>query len=159
MPVLYRALAALVLTAACLTPHGALAGDDSAITAAQLVDRISQARGKYVVVNFWASWCRPCRQEIPELINLRREIPEDRMLLIGISMDQSPGDYFRFVKQMPFNYPVFLGDASVAGLFSVSAIPRMVVFGPDGEMIHSSEGYMPADELRELVSRTREGGV
>ena len=111
-----------------------------------------------MVINFWASWCRPCRQEIPELINLRRDIPEEELLLIGVSVDQTPGDFFRFIKQMPFNYPVFLGGADVAGLFSVGSIPKMVVFDRSGEMIHSSEGYMPADELRQLLSRPGKGG-
>jgi thioredoxin-like negative regulator of GroEL len=158
MPVLYRVVAALLLVAACLWPHAAMARDDTSITAAALVDRISQARGKFVVINFWASWCRPCRQEIPELITLRRDISDEDLLLIGVSVDQTPGDFFRFIKQMPFNYPVFLGGADVAGLFSVSSIPKMVVFDRSGEMIHSSEGYMPADELRQLLSRPAKGG-
>lgn len=153
MHAVFRAVAALFLVAACLWPQAAPARDDMSITAGDLVDRISQARGKFVVVNFWASWCRPCQQEIPELITLRRDIPEGDLLLIGISVDQNPGDFFRFIKQMPFNYPVFLGGADVAGLFAVGSIPKMVVFDRGGEMIHSSEGYMPADELRELLAR------
>lgn len=147
----------LFLAAASLGPLPALAQGESAITAKDLVNRISQARGKFVVVNFWASWCRPCRQEIPELITLRRDYSENDLLLLGISVDQDPAQFFRFVKQMPFNYPVFLGGADVAGLFSVGSIPRMVVFDRKGEIIHNSEGYMPSEALRELLSRHPSG--
>ncbi len=151
------ALAACSLFLACLWPGPALARDDMTITAGQLVDRISQSRGKFVVINFWASWCRPCQQEIPELITLRRDIPESDLVLLGISVDQNSGDFFRFVKQMPFNYPVYQGGEDVAGLFAVGSIPKMVVFNRDGEMIHASEGYMSGDELRELLSGAGEG--
>ncbi|MEF3696409.1 TlpA family protein disulfide reductase [Desulfolutivibrio sp.] len=158
MRIITCAAVAFFLTLACLGPAPALAKNDMAISAGQLVDRISQSRGKFVVINFWASWCRPCQQEIPELITLRRDIPESDLVLLGISVDQNPGDFFRFIKQMPFNYPVFVGGADVAGLFAVGSIPKMVVFNRDGEMIHTSEGYMSGDELRELLSLPGGGG-
>lgn len=143
----------LFLAVASVFAPVAEARDDSAITAKDLINRISQARGKFVVINFWASWCRPCRQEIPELITLRRDYSEDDLLLLGISVDQDPAQFFRFIKQMPFNYPVYLGGADVAGLFAVGAIPKMVVFDRQGEMIYNKEGYLPSEALRELLSR------
>lgn len=146
------AILVIFLALACLGPASALARNDMTITAGELVDRIGQSRGKFVVINFWASWCRPCQQEIPELISLRRDIPESDLVLLGVSMDQNSGDFFRFIKQMPFNYPVYQGGADVAGLFAVESIPKMVVFNRDGEMIHTSEGYMSGQELRELLS-------
>lgn len=145
------------LAAAWVGPPSATAGDASSITAKDLINRISQARGKFVVINFWASWCRPCRQEIPELITLRRDYSEDDLLLLGVSVDQDPGQFSRFVSQMSFNYPVYLGGGDVAGLFAVGSIPKMVIFDRKGEMIYNREGYLPSEALRELLSRPPSG--
>jgi thiol-disulfide isomerase/thioredoxin len=114
---------------------------------------ISQARGKVVVLNFWASWCGPCRQEIPELMDLRKRIPESKLVIMGVSVDQDPAMFAMYAAKTGFNYPVYLARADVSQAFSIRAIPRTIVYSPKGEVIHSQEGYMPGPELEKLVKK------
>lgn len=117
------------------------------ISGQDLLKAVSQARGKVVVINFWASWCGPCRQEIPELIAIRKLVPEDKLLLLGISVDQDPAAYASYVAKADFNYPVYRAQPDVSAIFSIRAIPRTVVYSPKGEMVHSQEGYMSGSDL------------
>jgi thiol-disulfide isomerase/thioredoxin len=137
----------LASTAAAQTkPVAVISGQD-------LLKAVSQARGKVVVVNFWASWCGPCRQEIPELMAIRKQIPEDKLLLIGVSVDQDPAAYASYVARTEFNYPVYRAAPDVSTIFSIRAIPRTVVYSPKGEMAHSQEGYMPGHDLLRLINK------
>jgi thiol-disulfide isomerase/thioredoxin len=153
MTMLRTILTAFALT--CLFACTALAQSkgEPAASGQDIIRLVSQARGKVVVINFWASWCGPCRQEIPELVDLRKRIPEDKLLLIGVSVDQDPSMFAMYAAKAGFNYPVFLAKADVAQAFSIRAIPRTVVYSPKGEMVHSQEGYMPGPDLEALVKK------
>lgn len=122
-------------------------------TSQDILKAVIAAKGKVVVLNFWASWCGPCRQEIPELIALRKRIPEDKLLLIGVSLDQEPSMYAAFASRAGFNYPVMRAADDVTPAFSLRAIPRTIVYSPKGAVIHSQEGYMPGEELEQLVRK------
>jgi len=126
------------------------------ISSQDIVKAVSQARGKVVVLNFWASWCGPCREEIPEIIALRKRIPEDKLLILGISIDTDPADAATFAARAGFNYPVYVANPDVASAFSLRAIPRTIVYSQKGEMIRSMEGYSPGDELEQLIKRLLE---
>lgn len=118
-----------------------------------IIRQVSQARGKVVVLNFWASWCGPCRQEIPELMDLRKRIPESKLVILGVSVDQDPAMFAMFAAKAGFNYPVYLAKADVSQAFSIRAIPRTIVYSPKGEVAHSQEGYMPGPALEKLVKK------
>lgn len=126
---------------------------DAPVSGQDIIKTVSQARGKVVVINFWASWCGPCRQEIPELIALRKRIPEDKLLLLGVSVDQEPAMYAMYKARAGFNYPVMRAKPDVSQAFSIRAIPRTVVYSPKGEVVHSEEGYMAGDELEKLIKK------
>ena len=152
MKQLRLALMALMILAMAL-PAFAQTKPSASISGQELLKQISQARGKVVVVNFWASWCGPCRQEIPELIAIRKQIPEDKLLLLGVSVDQDPAMYAAYVAKSDFNYPVYRAAPDVSTIFSIRAIPRTVVYSPKGEMAHSQEGYMPGPDLLRLINK------
>lgn len=137
----------------CLAAGPAMAQGANRIGANQLIDRIGAAVDKVVVINFWATWCKPCQMEIPDLIKLRSKMSESQVLILGISVDQDPGEYFRYVKQTPFNYPVFLAGNDVPSLFGVSTIPKLVIFNRKGEQVVNHVGYVPADELAEALRK------
>lgn len=122
-------------------------------TSQDVLKAIAQAKGKVVVVNFWAAWCGPCRQEIPELIALRKRIPEDKLFMIGVSIDQEPAMYAAFVARTGFNYPVLRAAQDVTPAFNIRAIPRTMVYAPSGELHHVQEGYMPGDELEKMIQK------
>jgi len=126
------------------------------ISAQELVENLKKEQGKVIVLNFWASWCQPCQLEIPELIGMRKNLSDD-VYMIGVSVDQDPDQYKGFAENAGFNYPVFNGGQDVAILFGVSAIPKTMVFNKNGELSFSSNGYVPAEDLRKVVEDLQKG--
>jgi len=143
----------LCIAFSALTASSFAQGQMERISSQDIVKAVNQARGKVVVINFWASWCGPCRQEIPELIELRKRIPEDKLLILGVSLDADPADAAAFAGQAGFNYPVYIAGDDVAPAFSIQAIPRTVVYSQKGEMIRSEMGYFPGDELEKVIKQ------
>ena len=117
-----KRLFAILLLALALAPAGRAAAQDAGPIHGQAVlDAVVAAQGKVVVVDFFASWCRPCLMEIPDFIEARKHYPAEKVVFIGISLDQDPGEYARFVKQTPFNFPVHLADPDVMALMIAGA--------------------------------------
>ncbi|WP_027186266.1 TlpA family protein disulfide reductase [Desulfovibrio inopinatus] len=123
----------------------------------ELIDLISDARGKVVLVNFWASWCGPCRFEIPEIIKLRSRYSESELLIVGVSIDESRPMYEAFLQRTPFNYPVYLAGPGTAGAFGVNVVPKMLVYNKQGEQIVSHNGFMGAEDLEDVVEKNING--
>lgn len=126
---------------------------DAPVSGQDIIKTVSQARGKVVVINFWASWCGPCRQEIPELIALRKRFPEDKLLILGVSVDQEQAMYAMYKARAGFNYPVMRARPDVSQAFSIRAIPRTVVYSPKGEVVYSEEGYMAGEDLERMIKK------
>jgi thiol-disulfide isomerase/thioredoxin len=136
-----------------LAPQAQAQGKTELVSSQDIVKIVSQAKGKVVVVNFWASWCPPCRQEIPDFIAVRKRIPEDKMLLIGVSIDQDPAMFSTFSAKAGFNYPVYLAKGDVASTFSIRAIPRTMIYSPKGELAVSHDGYLSGEDLEAAVKK------
>ena len=75
--------------------------------------RLSSYRGKVVLLDFWATWCVPCREEIPHFVDLQRKYGDRGLEIIGVSMDDSPDPVRTFYRQFKMNYPVVMGTADV----------------------------------------------
>jgi thiol-disulfide isomerase/thioredoxin len=124
----------LVCLWVCLICLGASSGQaavkvpDFALPAIQdqkMVD-INKLRGKTVLINFWATWCGPCVQEIPSLISLQNEFGPQGLTVIGVSMDQNgEGPVQKLIDKTGINYPVVMGDAKISrdfgGIFGIPA--------------------------------------
>jgi peroxiredoxin len=123
------------------------------------VERVSSEKyeGKVVLVNFWATWCPPCRREIPSLIRLHDENRDNGFTVIGISMDK--GDRSKisdFVKRIGINYPVALGTPEVARSFgAMGTIPATFLIDRQGRIVRKYPGYTTyekmAKDLKELM--------
>ena len=111
--------------------------------------RLSRWRGQRVLVNFWATWCGPCRKEMPALSAAQKQYPQVRV--VGVAMDQ-PQAVRDYLRQTPVDYPVLIGiDASpdpseVLGN-SVGGLPYSVLLGPDGRIVRTQLGPLNAGEL------------
>jgi cytochrome c biogenesis protein CcmG, thiol:disulfide interchange protein DsbE len=102
--------------------------------------------GETVVVNFWATWCGPCKQEIPEFARFHKEHPEIHM--IGVAVDSgSPSDVRRGAKQFGITWPVAVGDRATIEAYGVDTLPTTVVISPTGELIEARVGTMDYDDL------------
>jgi thiol-disulfide isomerase/thioredoxin len=98
-------------------------------------------KGKVVFINFWATWCPPCRAEIPVLIDLANRY-KDRLQVVGVSVDDGdPAEVKKFAKQAGINYPIVMADrAIVAEYGGVAALPTLFVVNPDGNVVQKHEG-------------------
>lgn len=111
--------------------------------------RLSDHRGTIVIVNFWATWCPPCRREIPDFIKLQEEF-EGRVQFVGVSMDRSGFEAVRpYAQSMGINYPLVVDDGTLAQKYGgVPTLPTTFGIGPDGTIHFSWPGYLPASSLR-----------
>ena len=98
-------------------------------------------KGKVVFINFWATWCPPCRAEIPVLIDLANRY-KDRLQVVGVSVDDGdPAEVKKFASRAGINYPVVMADrAIVAEYGGVAALPTLFVVNPDGNVVQKHEG-------------------
>jgi thiol-disulfide isomerase/thioredoxin len=114
-------------------------------------------RGKVVFVNFWATWCGPCRAEIPALVALQEKY-RDRLFILGVSEDEGPLDVVKqFAAAQKMNYPIVMLTPELAQLFpGVSAIPTTFVLDRESRLVQKHIGLFPPDRL-ELETRALAG--
>jgi thiol-disulfide isomerase/thioredoxin len=115
--------------------------------------RLRDYRGKVVMVNFWATWCPPCRKEIPDLIKLQREYRRRGLQVIGVTYPpQKLAAVRRFVQRAKVNYPVALGTKETMLLFSESeTLPMTIVIGKDGRVRDIIEGILLPEEFEQKI--------
>lgn len=121
--------------------------------------KLSDYRGKIVIVDFWATWCPPCRKGIPDLISLQEEYKKD-LVVIGISLDQQNTikDLKPFIENYKINYPVVLGDEKVVKDYGgINAIPTSFIIDQKGNIVDSHVGLVPktvyADQIKSLLKK------
>ena len=113
-----------------------------------------QFKGKIVVIDFWATWCPPCRAEIPGYVALQEKYGKDGLAMVGISLDsQGPEEVKQFVAKNHMNYTVVMGDESVVAAFGgVEAIPTTFIVDRQGNIRDQKVG---AEELAAFEQRLR----
>lgn len=118
-----------------------------------LMQLIAANKGRVLVLNFWASWCSPCVKEFPGLIALKREYPESKLAIIGVSVDTGPRSVEIFLRKTPVNFPIYLDNGEISDTFAIQGIPRTIIFAPSGETVLDHEGYIPDESFRHVVER------
>ena len=106
---------------------------------------------KYVLIDFWASWCNPCRKEIPNLKKLYAQYSEKGFEIVSISIDQKKADWEKALKEEGLPWPNFLDETGVAALYKVKFVPTMYLINADGVMVGENlRGEALAEKLKEL---------
>jgi peroxiredoxin len=115
--------------------------------------RLSDYRGKVVVINFWATWCPPCRAEMPDLVKLQREYGKAGLQIIGISYPpQKKSRVARFAKSLKVNYPIALGTRELKARYSSDeTLPLTVVIDRDGKVSEIISGILLREEFDEKI--------
>jgi len=110
---------------------------------------------KVLVVNFWASWCPPCVEEMPQLEKLQSEFLQQNVLFVGIAVD-SPSNVREFLKKTPVSYPIAMGGMNASQIYKAlgntqSALPFTVIINAKGKAIYSKLGKIDEEELRKVI--------
>lgn len=153
-----RRLPATTLLAliACFSLSGASgAGNPGAAPEFRLANRaggqvaLSELRGQVVMINFWASWCGPCRQEFPALDEMYRKYKPMGFTLVGINVESEKSDAERFLSQQQVSFPIlFDPDNKVSGSYGVRAMPTTVLVDRRGRLRWQHMAYKPGDEAK-----------
>src|SRR5271157_5359195 len=137
--------------------------DASALLALSLPDMrgttqpLRQWRGKVLVVNFWATWCVPCREEMPEFVRAQRELGPQGVQFVGIAVD-NPGKVARFAKELDLNYPALIGGYDAVDLSKplgnrLLALPFTVIVSRDGHIAQTHVGPINPAQLRSTIAK------
>lgn len=179
--VVLGAIAAIVVVAglylvnrywiAPVTVSGAKGGDDHpAAPEFSLTDlsgqtlRLSNFKGKVVLLDFWATWCGPCRMEIPGFVELQNKYRDQGFQVIGVSMDDGPEPVRDFYKEFKMNYPVAMGNDKLGEIYGgVLGLPTSFVIGRDGRIyakhVGASDVSVFEEEIKTLLQAKGTAGV
>jgi peroxiredoxin len=114
---------------------------------------LSQYKGQVVMLNFWASWCGPCRQEMPLLENIYKKYNKMGFTLIGVNVEPDSKAAEGFLKETPVSFPVIYDkDSTVSKAYDVSGMPSTVIIDRKGNIRVLHRGYKPGDENEYLDS-------
>ena len=136
--------------------------DGSALLAVSLPDTtgkeqpLAQWKGKVLVVNFWATWCAPCRDEMPEFVRAQRELGGRGLQFVGIAVDQ-PDKVAQFAAELGLNYPALIGGYGAMELSKtlgnrMMALPFTVIVYRSGQVVHTQLGPLRDAKLRAIVA-------
>lgn len=115
---------------------------------------LKQYRGKVVYVDFWASWCGPCRQSLPLLTKLRTEMKKQPFEVLAINLDEETAAAKGFLREYPVNYPVLLDpEGQVASQYQLPGMPTSFILDKRGRIQHVHVGFKPQDidKIRQQV--------
>lgn len=114
--------------------------------------RLSDLQGTAVVLDFWASWCGPCRAQSPVLERVAHAFGADKLRVLGVGTSDDKVSITRFLQRSPLAYPSVFDDQEVASsLYHVQGLPTLVVLGKDGTVRAVSSGFTDERELTRLV--------
>lgn len=123
------------------------------ITLSELSALLESNRGKVVVVDLWATWCPPCKKEIPGFINLYSKYKDKGVEIIGIAFDEN-GEVALppFIKTMGINYPVYLEGKDVAKSYELRAFPTTLIYDKSGKIAYKHVGYASEEDFDKEIS-------
>jgi peroxiredoxin len=120
--------------------------------------RLSDFRGKAVLLNFWATWCSPCKIEMPWFVDLQKQYGSQGLQIVGVAMDDaSTEDIAKFAKDMGVNYPILIGKEAVGDEYGgVPALPESFLIARDGRIVDRIIGLKGKAEIEDAVKKALE---
>lgn len=113
---------------------------------------LEQLKGKVVILNFWGSWCEPCRTEMPALTEIYRQYQQAGIEVVGINIAETDVTAMQFVKQYKLNFPIWMDrNREVVDLYEIGPIPSTYFIDPTGKIVAVKEGPLQLNELQNIV--------
>ena len=121
------------------------------------VQRLSDYNGKWVLVNFWATWCPPCLEEIPDLVDMYNARKSSDFVIVGVAMSSSKDSVLSFAKQMEISYPIVMGDDKIAAQIGrIDALPTSYLYDPSGKLVSYQAGMVTREAIETYIrSKTK----
>jgi thiol-disulfide isomerase/thioredoxin len=139
-------------------PKGDLAGKDAPAFDIKALDAKSYnsaaLKGKPVLLDFWATWCSPCRKSAPAIEKIYQDFKDQGLTVLAVDAGEDRATVEAFLKKNPMPYPVVLGgDGDILKAYSVSAFPTFVMIGRDGKVVGHEIGFAGEPALREMARK------
>lgn len=115
--------------------------------------QLSNYKGKWVLVNYWATWCPPCLEEVPDLVNLYDHRKKKDLMVLGVVFDyKSLKEVAEYVDDMLMSYPIVLGDDAVtAQIGSAEVLPTTFIYNPQGELVKIKQGLVTKQYIEKII--------
>ncbi len=109
--------------------------------------RLSDYRGKVIVINFWATWCPPCREEMPSMDRAWETLKEDGVLMLAVNVGEDEDTIFQFTASYPVRFPLLMDrDSKVVEAWPVKGLPTTFVVDPEGHLVYQAIGGRSWDD-------------
>lgn len=147
-------LSLILSVSPCLFHRGEVsAGDIRMIGAVSLEKEIAYSKSKVLIVDFWATFCTPCKQQVPVYSLIQTKYRPDDVSIIGVSLDFDKNRAKNFVQVQEIKYPVFLGEEELGFHFNVNSLPTTHIYNDERKLVKSYVGLVGEDELTQTIEK------